>query len=378
MENDFQNTEKCNVQKSEDYDVQRSEKYPENYDVQRSEKYLEKYLEKYSEIAILFSPEYKHLVESINDTLTGLFPEKEVYLVPSKSILCSAKCDRYESYVLVGIECPLHKFENCVQYKIDQIEFDVRDYKGRIFLDSIYTNNINDNKNININDSNNINNTNININDISINNNMDESAMILTNNQAVLDYYSTIYENIGTPFKNLNIKTKVQHLMKEYSNASKLKNKKMVGVVFTSRVFEDLASSIVNKINQFSRAYKILLKDVSYERMISIDNIDCIVLVDCPLFEFKESIHVPVISPFSVEHFIKESSTKDSGSTEEQIPTRQEESLVLHSSAVEIMENRWFKGVIFTGEEDMKIYQGRKGIATSYENEGQNTEKEDG
>ncbi|KAM0680974.1 hypothetical protein GINT2_000756 [Glugoides intestinalis] len=309
-------------------------------------------LENFNTIAILFSTQFKNIVKEIHDELTAKFPLKEILLVPSKDILCSAKCDKYESYVLVGIECILHRFDNAVQYRkpleID-IERKVADFPGEVFIDSLY--NIESKK--------------------SLNESIESSPiLVVTENQMVLDYYCYKYEEVSSAFNSIDIKSKVKQIMKENVNGERLKEKKMVGVVFTSRLFEELATSIVRKINEFSRAYKIFLKDISYERLISIDNLDCIVLVDCPMFQQNISLHIPVLSPFSVECAINREwkHQYDRNGFQE----NKEKAIVLQTYSAEIMENRWFKGAIFNNEEeDMTIYEGRKGIATEYANEGE-------
>ena len=64
--------------------------------------------------------------------------------------------------------------------------------------------------------------------------------------------------------ENLEIKNRLKYLIKENSANEKFKGKLLIRVFFTSEIFEDLANSIVNRINWFSRAYKIFLIDVSF------------------------------------------------------------------------------------------------------------------
>lgn len=315
-------------------------------------------LEGYSEIAIVFSKDFRQHIQGIYEDLAAYFPDKEVYLVPSSDILCSAKCDKYESYVLVGVECPIHKFGNAVQFKVD-LKHEVRDkiksHSGKVALDSIYTND----------------------GAVNASNEFSESEahcagtsiLVVTENQMILDYYSYKYEDVEKSCDGLESRTRVRYLMKENACGDKLRDKKMVGVVFTSRMFEDVATSLAKAINQFSRAYKIFLKDISYERLISIDNLDCIVLVDCPFFQHNLNLHIPVLTPFSVDCYIAEKwSDQYDRNSFEHSETRE---LAVLSHAGEIMEARWFKGAVFkTEEEDMTIYKGRRGIATEYEDEG--------
>lgn len=318
-------------------------------------------LEKHSEIAILFSPKYSHVVQSIYDRCVEHFPRKNVYLVSSQEILCSAKCDEYESYILAGIECPLHAFSNSIQFKIElprEYRSALEGFAGPKFVDSIYS-----------------------IQEdafcgdyLSTSTAADchadaQSVLCVTESQDVLDYYCHKYENVESPCTGLSKRSRVSFLMKENAGGLKLKNKSMVGVIFTSKAFEKIADSVCARINEHSRAYKIFLKDVSYERLISIDNLDCVVLVDCPVFQWTFSLHIPVITPFGAERAFSNEWKADydrncfaSSSSRE---------LVIKSRASEIMESRLFRGAVYKNdEEDMSIHAGRKGIASEYENEG--------
>lgn len=312
-------------------------------------------LTKYSEIAILFSPKYSHAVQGIYDCCTERFPSKNVYLVSSKDILCSAKCDKYESYILVGIECPLHTFPNSIQFKIElptEYRSALEEFKGPKFVDSIYS------------VPEEISYSQCTLVDCSA----DAHVLCVTESQDVLDYYCHTYESVESPCTELSKRSRVSFLMKENAGGLKLKNKSMVGVVFTSRDFEDIADSVCTRINENARAYKIFLKDISYERLISVDNLDCIVLVDCPVFQWTFSLHIPVITPSSVE-----CAFLDGWRTEHcRSPAYSDaKEIVANSRASEIMESKLFKGVVYRNdEEDMAIHVGRKGIAARYEDEG--------
>lgn len=312
---------------------------------------LLQFLENFNETAILFSYNFKNEIQTIYNNLLETFPTKNIYLVPSKEILCSSKVTNYESYILVGIECPIHRFKNAFQFKIDLKENfvqKIQNFKGNIVFDSIYGKE-------------------------DVIKKPEDDFLVVTENQLVLDYYSYKYENVEQLDKKLDIKSRVKFLMKENIKANKLNEKKMVGVIFTSPIFEDIASSLVNKINTFSTAYKIFLKDISYERLISIDNIDCIVLVDCPFFQCTFDLHIPVLSPFSVECFITEKWNDQYNRNSFDLSENKEVAIQSHlkGHAGELMEKRWFKGVVYeTEEEDFNIYEGKKGIATEYENEG--------
>lgn len=305
-------------------------------------------LAKFNEVAILFSPQFNHVVQSIYEQVTQRFPEMNILLVSSSEIICSAKSDKYESYILVGIECPLHTFSNAIQYKVDfDVQSTINSFDGLSLIDSIYSTGSSSPKS----------------------KSTETNILVISENQLVLDFYCSKYENVTSSSKELIMKNRVEYLMKENILSLKFNNKRMIGVIFTSRLFEDIADALVRRINGISRAYKIFLKDVSYERLISIDNLDCIVLVDCPLFQCNLRLHVPVLSPFSVDCAI---SGQWSDVYDRNVcPDLGPKELVISSFASELMVKREYQGALFTNDEnDMTIHEGQKGIASSYENEG--------
>lgn len=325
-------------------------------------------LSNFTEIAILFSPSFKHFVQKIYEDCTSMFPDKRVYLVNSSDVLCSAKCDRYESYILVGIECPLHKFNNSIQYKIEMPEVYkkvVDEFEGVKYIDSIYlldsacSENISDT--ISAFKGGNFNILSPEPESVIINReNEDDCILVITESQEILDFFCNNFENIICPCTSIKMSSKVSYLMKSYAKGAKLLNKRMIGVIFTSAMFEQAANAVCDQLNIESRAYKIFLKDTSYERLISIDNLDCIVLVDCPLFQCNIPLHIPVVTPFALQCANLESASEDKTCKD----------LVVKSQAQEIMISRIDRAVVFKNdEEDMQIHEGKRGIASVYENE---------
>lgn len=309
------------------------------------------FLTNFKEVAIMFSSKFNHVAVDLYDKLRIEHPHLNIFLVSCPDVICSAKFDSYESYIIVGIECPLHSFRNSVQYKLQLEDSNnlVGNFEGSIFVDSLYS--LNSNK---------------------LNSNMAQSSdkiLIVSENQQIIDYYNTIYEEIMHFFPTTVSRTRVEYLMKENIMGAKMEDKKMIGVIFTSQVFENIADILVKKINTISRAYKIFLKDISYERLISIDNLDCIVLVDCPVFICDTKVHIPIISPFSVECFLNDQWSDDyKKNTCSDIDSKD---IVISSLASQIMIKRDYQGVLYSADEnDMNIHEGQKGIAATYENEG--------
>ncbi|KAI5169486.1 hypothetical protein PAEPH01_0758 [Pancytospora epiphaga] len=321
------------------------------------------YFSDFKEIAIVFSEEFRGVVQSIYDECQRIYPDKVIYLVTAGEVICPIKSDEYESYIVVGIACPLHKFKNAVFYKIEikqEYADMIASHKGPVLIDSIYSyreTNESEKEEGQANSER--------MNGFS-NNNEDLPLLIVTESQQILDYYCFNYENIVKLPNKLILKDRIRYLMKESINGSKIGTKKLIGIVFTSLYFENTVDDLYKKLNSISRAYKILLKDISYERLISIEHLDCLVLVDCPVFQCNISLHIPVLSPFSVESGLKELFGHDSLGTQ-----GESTELSVSGTATELMVQREFKGVIYSGndEDDMEIHKGKDGIAARYDSE---------
>jgi len=339
-------------------------------------------LKEYGEVAVVFSKSFKTHATGIYDELTALFPEKELYLIPSHSVICPLKLDDFQAYVIVGTPCPLHPFspQNSVQFKIgmpDKFLPAINGYNGNVIYDPVYILEGGSQKGLNTVDS-----------DTECG--LADSALIVTENQALLDYYSTAIENVISADESLKSTNKVSHLMKEHSNAEKIHQKKAFLVIFTHRALESVAVGVSKKLKKIANAYVAFLKDISYERLISMDNIDCIVLVDCRVFKCTIRTHIPVISLFSFEIAMKqlddiamkqlENREHEIGTTprdeskeiqEMKSPCDESKEIRIHSGIAELMVNRAYQGVPYGNDQstDTCIHKGQTGIASKYQDE---------
>lgn len=365
------------------------------------------FFEKFSEIAIIFSSGFSIVARDIYRRCLNAHPLKNIYLINHNKIICEAKCDKYESYIIIGTECPLHKFSNAKYFKINITEDeynDIMNFDGFIIFDSIFCidkfedqikmhnykifNSFCDKliEKLNINNEN--------IEKLSTNNEIviyyleslikngsnGYKLMVVSKNQNLCDYFIYKYEN-STCFYNDVVKNdRIKYLMKENIRGNIIKESKMFGIFYTSKTFEDIANNLHANLNRIGRAYKVFLKDVSYERLISIENIDCIVLIDCPLFNCEINIHIPIISPFSVSCGIsntwKNNYDKNFIDNESWMKSINDQSdskeLIIGNRATELLLSKEFQGVNYKSQhsdEDMEIHIGKSGIATKYNNE---------
>ena len=297
------------------------------------------------EILICFTKEYSKEAKLIYDNL--IKENFNIFLYSVTDIICTYKLDdKYDVYILLGNDCLEHKqIENKVIYKL---------YNIKVEDDEIYkvTCNINDFSTKIIND-------------------------LFKNEEYSCKYeYEKITEmTIINRYKRYLEPTN-QFLMKENIKGKYFKTQNIFAVIYTSKRYEKIADETVSLIKKYKNSvYKLYLKDVSYERLISIDSLDCIVLIDCQMFEFDINLHIPVISVFSLCRGIDNQWTDVYNRNEIRIiksdhidEDEHTTEIVSYSTVAKIMVNREFNGVKFKDDEkDDTIYEGRKGIANDYE-----------
>lgn len=346
------------------------------------------FFEKFTEIAVVFANGRGGTAQAIYDQCQERYPAKLIYLVSTGDIICSIKCDAYESYIIVGIECPVHRFANACYYTEALGEDALRaiaEHDGPVVLDSIYAG-----ANIKINCSTEEQ-TNFNADGDAQHEHRDRNnkkdggmarskpLLVVTENQRILDYYNYSNECVAKLPNDLVLKDRVKYIMREGMAGAKIHERRMFGIIFTSRADEGIADILHGKLNERARAYKIFLKDISYERLISIDHLDCIILVDCPVFQCEIPTHIPIISPFSVECGLSgiwkseyERNFVSDGSGVRQEAYSAPAGLAIRDYATELMERREFKGVAYRSgdsDADMEIGTGRTGLAARYLNE---------
>ncbi|KAI4291584.1 hypothetical protein PAPHI01_0858 [Pancytospora philotis] len=324
------------------------------------------FYERFDEIAVVFSSAYRGAVQSIYDDCQRAHPTKTIFLVHSKDILCALKCDAYESYIVVGLTCPLHPFKNA-QYYEEELDAEsiaaIAAHEGGVVLDSLYAKYATLARRPLLHAPSEDGADSIQ----SCLASTEHPLLVVTHSQDVLDYYNYAYERVAKLPNALVLKDRVKQLMKENINGNRVNEKKIFGIIFTSPAYEGVVDALHRRLNKSARAYKIFLKDISYERLISIDNIDCIVLVDCPLFQCDIRVHIPVISPFSVECGLSQTWNPDY--CRNAISSDEARGLAINGHATSVMLQREYKGVLYRGTEadDMEIHTGRSGIASRYD-----------
>ncbi|ORD99360.1 hypothetical protein A0H76_977 [Hepatospora eriocheir] len=267
---------------------------------------------------------YKKYVKEAKSVYDNIESENKFLISSNDEILCSLKFDiQADKYYLIGIECIEHKFDNSIKI-IEQIEIDV------------------DNK------------------------------VIKTKNQNIMNYLSLKYDGFKPYYDDVIEFNSIQYLMKECSNSKLIDKYDVFGIVFTNKTYESVADKIIKTLSN-KNCYKLYTKDVSYERLYSIDIVECVILIDCPLFNYN----LKYITPFSVyTHFNKEWNVDDYDRNIVNLNIKTDlkdeislskELKITNQNLVKKINNKSFLGVEFKNHiEDMNIHEGNSGIASDY------------
>ncbi|EJW03590.1 hypothetical protein EDEG_02080 [Edhazardia aedis USNM 41457] len=149
----------------------------------------------------------------------------------------------------------------------------------------------------------------------------EENALNLSfNNADNTSYFSKkeaeieINEDNFKGFANIQSPDLTTFLISRLAQVEKSKGKKIFNIIFTSYEYKELAKKVEEYILKSIKAssktdtnkcdvivYLTFLMDVSYERLIAIDNVEVIILIDCPyFFPFKNYLLVPLLTPFDI------------------------------------------------------------------------------
>ncbi|WUR02542.1 2-(3-amino-3-carboxypropyl)histidine synthase subunit [Vairimorpha necatrix] len=309
-------------------------------------------LQNVEEICLLVSKEYSSMVQDVYDKIISLSPNINIFIISSDEIICPLKHKKMDMVVLMGIECPEHKFHNriCITEElIDEQKNKLKNEKNIIFDSSFLKYQQEDFK-------------------------IDEEVLIVTKNESFLRYYSRIAD--VKSFFNLEMENKMEFLTRRINLSEIAKNNKTFAIIFVHEIYKDLAVKIKEVLEKTGRcAYLLFLRNVRYSRLITIEKIDTLVLIDCPSFDnYQIDVTLPILSPIDVQYILtkKWDSQYEINKFEvEHENTKDKEICKFEGAGKLILESEFF-GFQFSHneeEEDLEIHEGRRGIAGSYENE---------
>lgn len=308
-----------------------------------------------TEIGLLSAEEYKDMIEPVHKYIVANHPSVTVFLLNGDEILCPLKTEKFEFFVLLGVCCPIHPFKEFVSVGNRMSPEDkakIEKEKRCVVYDSTY----------------------------SISPPLEEkdllvgNVLVVTKSQMFYDYY--FYKYDARSFYALEERSRMLYLAAKCNKGERIRSLGIFAIVFTSRVYEDLAKSIRKAlVSRRKNAYLLFLKDLSYERMITIEGTECIVVIDCPVFDCGHiELHIPVVTPFEVEYALSNEWSdrfeKNSFSVSD-VPISTSTELDLLDRVGRLLLRSEAQGVPFGyEEEDMEIHLGQSGTSQGYDFEG--------
>lgn len=167
-------------------------------------------------------------------------------------------------------------------------------------------------------------------------------------------------------------------LISRLSKVEKIKSRNVFGIFFSSRQFLFLAQKVRRFLNEQKKiSYLIFLNDISHERLTCIDGIEVVVLITCPqFFDFDLDVIVPIVAPFEVQLAFSEDEWDGGYEPNKFNPSyKQSNEIVVFENKIDILRREVMKREIVAvpyevSEDCSEILDGRCGIASGYENEG--------
>lgn len=241
---------------------------------------LDRRLEGKAEVGVLSTEDYRDMIKPVYDHIRARHPGVNVFLLNGEGMLCPLKTEILDFFVLLGVWCPLHRFKDFVGIETRVAPEDLCRLQGEsraVVYDPSH---------------------------VDAGHGEDawgKDVVVVTRNQMFYDYY--FYRHGAESFYGLEAKDRMQYLGSKCNKGEKIRGLQIFAIVFTSREYEPLAKAIrAALVSRHKNAYLLLLKDLSYERMITIEGTECIVVVDCPFFECSLDLHIPIVTPFEVEY----------------------------------------------------------------------------
>ncbi|KMV66029.1 diphthamide synthase subunit DPH2 [Encephalitozoon cuniculi EcunIII-L] len=313
---------------------------------------LDERLKGKTEVGLLSTEECNHMIKPVYDYIKANHPHIDTFLLHGEGMLCSLKAKGFEFFVLLGIYCPLHPFEDFVGITAQLPEEDMDRLKKEertIVYDSGYGGH-----------------------HVMKEGMHGRDVLVVTKNQMFYDYY--FYKYNAESFYKLKSRDRMQYLGSKCNKGRKIRDLQIFAIIFTSRAYEELAKSIRKAlISRRKNAYLLFLKDLSYERMITIEGTECIVVVDCPFFECSLELHIPVVTPFEVEYALSgewKEFDKNSFSVQDMAASGCTDLDAIDRVGRILLRSDGQSVPFSYGEEDMDIHVGQNGTPCRYDCEG--------
>lgn len=304
-----------------------------------------------TQVGVLSTTECKDMIKPVYDYIKTKAPLMDVFLLNGDGILCPLKTEDFEFFVLLGVPCPIHAFKESVSATCEISSEDLhklKGYKNVVYDPTYFCPPVEPSS---------------------------ESVLVVTRSQMFYDYYFYRYD--AESFYPLEKRDRIQYLASKCNKGERIRGCSIFAIIFTSKVYEELAKSIRKAlISRRKNAYLLFLKDLTYERMITIEGTECIVVVDCPLFDCSHiELHIPVVTPFEVEYALSNnwnSKFEKNSFDVSDVPAGGCTEIDLIDRVGRILVRSSGQGVPFGSEDecDTGIHLGLRGTSQGYVSEG--------
>lgn len=310
-----------------------------------------KKIENISEAFILVSKEYSNLVENIYDKIVEHKKEINLFIINADNIICSLKHKKTDLVILLGVECPEHGFENAIylQDKLGDEEIKHINTFSNVYFDSTY------------------------LQYKSHSYIQNQELLVVTKNEAILRYFSRKMH--VKPFYNFDIENRFDYLTRRINLAEIAKNNKTFAIIFVHETYLSLAVKIKKSLENRERCgYLLFLRNIRYSRLVTIENIDTLVLIDCPAYDnFNIDVTLPILSPADVQYILskKWDPKYEINKFDISVENCKEKDICIYQGAGKLILDSDFFGVEFSSkdDDDLEIYEGKSGIASEYTHE---------
>lgn len=309
-------------------------------------------------VAIICNYNTVNIAADVYDHVLSINEHFKVHILEPMEVACRFKTSEYDFYVIITLECPFHSFKNATTFKsTDPISIEKQ--KSYIF-DSYYR--LIDQKNIHEN------------NYVRRQRDSPDEKFIVTDSQRFYDYF--FYVTYAKSISNKNEvveKDKVRFHVSRLALIDKIKGKQTFGIFFASTEYKELAQRISKLLESKGKeVLMVFLKNISWERLVAIEFVEVLVVIDCPLYtHFDIDIHLPLVTPFELAQSFKSTWNGEYDINEFKVEDYDGDGSfegLTNSISAEIVLKRKTQDLEYSVQdlEDMKIHPGLRGNSVEY------------
>lgn len=305
--------------------------------------------------AIVCNSSTASMVPGMHTRLRDINPCLDVNILQPTEMACQLKMREYDFYVILTLECPFHPFENSAVLRCG-MPLDDRSEMNSI-ADSFYCTKLARKKGVAENAY----------------LRMDATTnAVVTDSQMFYDYFSYVSPTTCISPKNSVVeRDRVRFLISRLAAIDRIKGKQTFGIFFACIGYQALATEVSKFLETMGKdTLVVFLKDISWERLVAIEFIDVIVVIDCPFYtHFDIKIHLPLVTPFEVAQSFKSEWVGEYGVNEFDVTNARAHvygcSDVPECTDV-VLGKETYNLEYSVGDTDMQIHEGLTGCAQNY------------